>query len=132
MSQSGNHLEVYGESAFGITAIRIRETLLVTLPADLGSGGMMATIHKISAALEQQPAKSLILECSALRYMDLVEYSNLKKYVADMASLQGMVTYIVGINPGIAAYLALKDADLSGIRLMQSLEDALDALDDLQ
>ena len=131
MLRDENHAEINLANEITIPAIRIRKALVVTLPADLGFGGMDAVISKIRGSLQQQPAKTLILECSGLQYMDLTEFSKLK-YIADMASLQGMVTYMVGLNPGIAAYLAVKDADLSSIFPRQNLEDVLDNLDDVR
>lgn len=125
MNQPNASLDIDSEATFSITAIRIHQTLVVTLPADLGFGGMKASLEKISASLKQQSAKKLILECSGLQFLDIAEYSKLK-FIADMASFQGIVTYVVGINPGIAAYLAMNDVDLKGIETRLSLEEILD------
>lgn len=125
MAEPNEQLDIDGETTFSITAIRIHQTLVVTLPADLGFGGMNASLEKISESLKQKSSKKLILECSGLQFLDIKEYNKLK-LIADMASFQGIVTYVVGINPGIAAYLALNDVDLSGIVTRQSLEEILD------
>ncbi|MEY4717715.1 MAG: hypothetical protein RL563_333 [Pseudomonadota bacterium] len=125
MAEPNEQLDIDGETTFSITAIRIHQTLVVTLPADLGFGGMNASLEKISESLKQKSSKKLILECSGLQFLDITEYNKLK-LIADMASFQGIVTYVVGINPGIAAYLALNDVDLSGIVTRQSLEEILD------
>lgn len=125
MAEPNDDLNICGEITFSITAIRIYKTLVVTLPADLGFGGMDASVKKISNSINQKSVKKLILECSGLKFLDITEFNKLK-YIANIASLQGIVTYLVGINSGIAAYLALNDVDLSGIKTRQSLEDILD------
>lgn len=115
---------MFAESEVGLTANFVRGCLIVTLPADLGALAPGALHEAVFSGLEGRPAGALIFECSGLRFMDLVEFGELR-LIAGMAGLRGIRTFLVELSPWIAAYLAEKNVDLAGIEPLRGLEDAL-------
>lgn len=106
------------------TAIRVKGCLVVTLPNDLSSIDPDSLRDTIFSSLENNRSRKLVLDCSGVRFMDSSEFSFLKK-IANMVQLQGVKTYMVGLSPWIAAYLAETEADLNGIVAKRGLNDVL-------
>jgi anti-anti-sigma regulatory factor len=119
MSDSNTH---------GITVIPVQRALILTLPSDLGFDRMEAIKQRVRQGMEAHVAKALILECSALELMDRTEFEQIRR-IANMVRLHGLTTYLVGLNPWIAGYLADQDVDLTGIHARRGLEEALEMLD---
>ena len=112
-------------SSHGITVIPVNRALIITLPSDLGFGLMDAIKLKVRQGLETHSAKALILECSGVELMDRTEFDQLRS-IAQMVRLHGLTTYLVGLNPWIASYLADQDVELTGIHARRGLDEALE------
>lgn len=119
MSDSNTH---------GITVIPVNRALILTLPGDLGFDRIEMVKQRVRQGMEAHAAKALILECSGVELMDRTEFEQIRS-VANMVRLHGLTTYLVGLNPWIAGYLADQDVDLTGIHARRGLEEALEMLD---
>ena len=111
----------------GITVIPVHKALILTLPGDLGFGRMEAVKERVRQGMEAHVAKALILECSGVELMDRTEFEQIQS-IARTVRLHGLTTYLVGLNPWIAGYLAEQDVDLTGIHARRGLEEALEML----
>ena len=89
----------------GITVIPVHKALILTLPGDLGFDRMEAVKERVRQGMEAHAAKALILECSGVELMDRTEFEQIRS-IARMVRLHGLTTYLVGLNPWIAGYLA--------------------------
>lgn len=110
-----------------VTATRVKDNLVVTLPADL-SGGTLTQLRDV--ALQQVQGTQLtavILECSAVNYMDTHEFEELRTIAAVIAVL-GARTCFAGLRPGIVKHLVLSDTKLDGVQAFLGLNEALDHL----
>ncbi|RQW81112.1 MAG: STAS domain-containing protein [Methylococcus sp.] len=111
----------------GITVIPVHRALILTLPSDLGFDRMEMVKQRVCQGMEIHAAKALILECSGVELMDRTEFDQIRG-IANMVRLHGLTTYLVGLNPWIAGYLADQDVDLTGIHARRGLEEALEML----
>ncbi len=110
-----------------VTGTRVRDNLVVTLPADLSGDALeqvrQVTLHQVHG---NRPL-AVILECSAVSYMDAHEFSELRA-IASVVAVLGARTCFAGLRPGIVKHLVLSDADLTGIQGFLGLNEALDYL----
>ncbi len=110
-----------------VTGTRVNDHLVVALPADL-SGDVLEQVREMT--LDQVRADRIgvvILECTAVRYMDVHEFTELHT-IADVITVLGARTCFVGLRPGIVKHLVLSDVDLSRVRAFLGLNEALDYL----
>ena len=97
---------------------------MVTFPQDLSES--LADTHRlVLEEIRVAGARVVVLELSAVRFMDLTEFGELHELV-DTARLLGARPFLVGLEPGIAAYLVNNDADTRGLEVCRALEDVFD------
>ncbi len=119
------------ESMQAVTGTRVKDNLVVTLPADL-SGDALAQIREVTLhQLHDDRPSAVILECSGVSYMDTREFEELRAICGTIAVL-GARTCFTGLRPGIVKHLVLSDANLSGVRAFLGLNEALDHLAQLE
>lgn len=111
-----------------IVATRMRSSVVVTAPRDLGNGTLEDLCDVVFRSFEAAQATSLILELSGVDFMDSHEFSRLKA-LADTVHFLGVKTIFVGLNAGIISHLSHSNADLSGISATLALDDALTLAD---
>lgn len=107
-----------------IVATRMRSSVVVTAPTDLGNGALDDLCDVVLRSFETTEATSLILELSGVNFMDSFEFSRLKA-LADTVRFLGAKTIFVGLNAGIISHLSHSDADVSGVFATLDLDDAL-------
>lgn len=108
-----------------VTATRVRNNLVVTLPADL-SGSVLEQLRQVTLGqVQQQRLTAVILECSAVHYMDLHEFEQMCALIRTVQVL-GPQPCLVGLRAGIVKYLVQSNADCAGIRAFLDLNEALD------
>jgi len=110
-----------------VTGTRVNDHLVVSLPSDL-SGEVLEQVRQMT--LHQVRSDRLgvvIFECTAVRYMDVHEFTELHT-IADVITVLGAQTIFVGLRPGIVKHLVLSDVDLSRVRAFLGLNEALDYL----
>jgi len=114
VSDTDNHL-----SDRDISVIRVRDVLLVTMPADPNDTTVTVLQQRVLDAIDRQPAKGVVLDLSAVDTLD----SFFARTVAEttrMVALMGGRTVIAGMRPSVA---------ITAIQLGLTLGEALTALD---
>lgn len=114
-----------------VTATHIKNNLVVTLPVDLSDGALDQVRSVTLDAIQDNPIVAVIFECSALKFIDINEFDDLKS-ICSMTGVLGVVPILTGLKPEIIKYLILADIDCSGIRAFLGLNEALDYLDQVQ
>ena len=115
------------DSNWGVTSTRVRSALIVTLPEAIASGTLAAARSLALDAVRGQSLEFVIFDLSSVAVMDCAEFNQLRA-IAEMMHLLGARTTIVGIRPGIVAYLVSNDVSIEGPAFGRELEDALDLL----
>ncbi len=110
-----------------VTGTRVRDNLVVTLPTDL-SGDTLAQVRDVTLhQVHNDRPSAVILECSAVSYMDTHEFDELRA-ISDVVAVLGARTCFAGLRPGIVKHLVLSDVNLDGVRAFLGLNEALDHL----
>jgi anti-anti-sigma regulatory factor len=107
---------------------RIRHNLVVTIPSDIGAHTLSAVQSRTLDSIKNSRTSSVIFDCSAIRFLDLDEFEELRR-VASMAQALGATPYIVGLRPDIVILVVNAGVDVSGIRAFPGLEEALNHLE---
>lgn len=111
-----------------IVVTRMRSSVVVTAPSNLGNGNLEDLCDVALSAFETAEATSLVLELSGVNIMDTYEFGRLKA-LADTARFLGVKTIFVGLNAGIISHLSTSDADVSGVCATLAIDDALALLE---
>lgn len=111
-----------------IVATRMRSSVVVTAPSNLGNGNLEELCDVALGSFETAEATSLILELSGVDFMDSYEFGRLKALAGTVRFL-GVKTIFVGLNAGIISHLSHSDADISGVCATLAIDDALALLD---
>jgi rsbT antagonist protein RsbS len=114
----------------GITVLRIRDVLLVSMPADPDDITVSGLQSKTLEAMEQHDVKGVVLDVSKVEILD----SYLARTVAEtaqMVTLMGGETYIAGMRPSVAITATELGVTLGATRTVLSLDRALDLANDL-
>ena len=114
MSDTENHATDHQ-----ISVIRVRNVLLVTMPADPNDTTVGVLQQRVLDAIDHQPARGVVLDLSAVDTLDSF-FARMVADTARMVALMGGQTVIAGMRPSVA---------ITAIQLGLSLGDALTALD---
>jgi anti-anti-sigma regulatory factor len=108
-----------------VIGTKIRDSLVIALPADL-AGGRLDEVRGVTLNhVGSSHPKSVIFECSGLRYLDTEEFEGLRQ-LSESVVMLGARTCLIGLSAGIVKYLALSDVNLDGIKAFLGLDEALD------
>jgi anti-anti-sigma regulatory factor len=108
----------------GVTSTLVRGCLVVTLPQELADS--LADIQAaVLDGVRETGSRVVVIELSAVKVLDCVEFAGIRELVG-MVRLLGVRPFLVGMSPGIVAYLVNNDADTRGLEVERALEDALD------
>src|SRR5919204_2767632 len=102
-----------------IAVIRMRDTLMVTMPADPDDATVSALQDKVLQTIEQSEARGVILDISAVETLDSFFARTLSE-TAKMVALMGGRTVIAGMRPSVA---------ITATQLGLTLGSAMTALD---
>ncbi|BCD84627.1 sigma-B regulator RsbS [Pseudomonas solani] len=102
----------------------VADCIVVSMRPDLGDEGMQRFMQVLSQRLLSGRPHAVLLDFSAVMLLDHHEFKEVRK-VADVCRLLGANCLLVGLNPGIAAFLALADADPGPLRCFIDMDDAL-------
>lgn len=98
---------------------------MIALPTDL-AGGRLDEVRGVTLDhVNTSHPKSVIFECSGLRYLDTEEFEGLRQ-LSESVVMLGAKTGFIGLGAGIVKYLALADVNLNGIKAFLGLDEALD------
>lgn len=106
------------------TITTVRGCLVVTFTQDLAES-LTDTCRAVLDAVRASAARVVVLELTAVRFMDRAEFTDLRQLV-EMARLLGARPFLVGLGPGIVAYLVNNDANIRGLEVARALEDVFD------
>ncbi len=84
-----------------ISAIKIRDVLLVTMPPDPDDSSISLLQEKVLSAMEQFPVKGVVLDISAVQTLDSF-FARMVAETAQMVVLMGGKTVIAGMQPSVA------------------------------
>lgn len=106
------------------TITTVRGCLVVTFAQDMAES-LADTCRTVLDEVRASGARVVVLELTAVRFMDRAEFTALRELI-EMVRLLGARPFIVGLGPGIVAYLVNNDADTRGLEVARALEDVLD------
>ena len=109
----------------GIAVLKVRDVLLVTMPADPDDATVSALQSRTLDALEQHDVKGLILDLSKVEILDSY-FARTVAETAKMVTLMGGETLIAGMRPSVAITATELNVTLGATRTVLTLDRALD------
>lgn len=110
-----------------ITVIKVRDVLMVSMPADPEDATIAALQEKTLQSMEQHEAKGLVLDISAVETLDSF-FARTISETAHMVSLMGGRTIIAGMRPSVAVTATQLGLTLKRVETALSVDRALDRL----
>jgi rsbT antagonist protein RsbS len=108
-----------------ISVIRVRDTLMVTVPPDPDDSTVSDLQDRVLQAMERHDAKSVVLDISSVETLDSFFAQTISE-TARMVTLMGGRTIIVGMHPAVAVTATQIGVTLGGIETALTIERALD------
>jgi rsbT antagonist protein RsbS len=112
-----------------ISVVKVRDVLMVTMPADPDDASVSALQMKVLQMMEQYEATGLVLDISAVETLDSF-FARTVAETAQMASLMGGRTVIAGMRPSVAITATQLGLTLGKTRTALDVDRALDTLTD--
>jgi rsbT antagonist protein RsbS len=117
-----------GEHA--ISVIKMRETLMVTVPPEPDDPTVSALQDRVLNAMDRHNAKCVVLDISQVETLDSF-FARTVSETSRMVTLMGGRTIIVGMRPAVAITATQIGVTLNGIETALTVERALDRADRL-
>jgi rsbT antagonist protein RsbS len=108
-----------------ISVIKVRELLMVTMPADPDDSTVAALQDKVLSAMERHEAKGVVLDISSVDTLDSF-FARTVTETAQMVTLMGGRTIVVGMQPAVAVTATQIGLTLGNIETALSVDRALD------
>ena len=108
-----------------ITIIKVRDVLMVTMPADPDDATISALQERSLKSMEIHEAKALILDISAVETFDSF-FARTISETAQMVNLMGGRTIIAGMRPAIAVTATQLGLTLKKVETALDVDRALD------
>ena len=108
-----------------ISVIKIRDILMVTMPADPDDATVSALQVRTLEAMEQHQVKGLILDLSKVEILDSY-FARTVAETAQMVTLMGGETIIAGMRPSVAITATQLGLSLGKTRTALNVDRALD------
>jgi len=115
-----------GES---ISVVKVRDVLMVTMPADPDDASVSALQMKVLQMMDQYEATGLVLDISAVETLDSF-FARTVAETAQMAALMGGRTVIAGMRPSVAITATQLGLTLGSTMTALDVDRALDTLTD--
>lgn len=112
-----------------ISVIKVRDLLMVTMPADPADATVSALQEKVLQAMERYGAKGLVLDISAVETLDSFFARTLAE-TAQMVAVMGGRTVIAGMRPSVAITATQLGLALGSVITALDVDRALDILAD--
>ena len=109
----------------GISVIKVRDLLMVTMPPDPEDATISALQEKVLTAIEQYQAIGVVLDISAVETLDSFFARTLSE-TAQMVMLMGGRTIIAGMRPAVAVAATQIGLTLGNVETALNVERALD------
>src|SRR5947207_9897434 len=110
-----------------ISVIRVRDLLMVTMPADPDDATISALQEKVLGAMEHQEAKGVVLDISAVETLDSF-FARTVTETAQMVGLMGGRTIIAGMQPAVAVTATQIGLSLGKIETALNVDRALELM----
>ena len=110
-----------------VPIIKVGNSLIATVPQDLGDSQAIELQEAINASIERTGAVGVLLDISALQTVD----SFLGRLLSDIATgarLLGAETVVAGMQPAVAITLVELGLALKGVRTVLDAEQGLHIL----
>ena len=108
-----------------ISVIKVRETLMVTVPPEPDDSTISALQERVLSAMERNDSSGVILDISAVQTLDSF-FARTVSETARMVTLMGGRTIIVGMQPAVAITATQIGVTLNEIETALTMERALD------
>ena len=108
-----------------ISVIKVRDLLMVTMPSDPDDSTVTALQEKVLSAMERHSARGLVLDISSVETLDSF-FARTVTETAQMVTLMGGRTIIVGMRPEVAVTATQMGLTLGRIETALSVDRALD------
>ena len=112
-----------------LSIIKIRDILMVTMPADPDDATISALQERVLLAMERSPARGVVLDVSAVESLDSF-FARMIAETTRMVSLMGGRTVLTGMRPSVAITITQLGLTLGKTRTALSVDRALDILRD--
>jgi rsbT antagonist protein RsbS len=113
------------EESFSI--IKVRDVLMVTMPADPDDATMSVLQQKVLRAMEQSPAKGVVLDISSVESLDSF-FARTIAETTQMVSLMGGQTILTGMRPSVAITITQLGLTSGKTRTALNVDRAFDIL----
>jgi rsbT antagonist protein RsbS len=110
-----------------ITVIKVRDVLMVTMPADPDDSTIGALQEKTLQSMERHEARGLVLDISAVETLDSF-FARTISETAQMVTLMGGRTIIAGMRPSVAVTATQLGLALKHIETALTVDRALDRM----
>jgi rsbT antagonist protein RsbS len=110
-----------------ITVIKVRDVLMVTMPADPDDATVSALQEKVLGVMQQTEAAGVILDISAVETLDSF-FARTIAETAQMVALMGGRTVIAGMRPSVAMTTTQLGLTLGGAMTALDVDRGLDML----
>jgi len=110
-----------------IAVIKVRDVLMVRMPADPDDATVSALQEKVMATMVQTEATGVILDISAVETLDSF-FARTIAETAQMVALMGGRTVIAGMRPSVAITTTQLGLTLGGAMTALDVDRALDML----
>jgi rsbT antagonist protein RsbS len=111
-----------------IAVVKVRDILMVTVPADPDDATVSALQEKVLQTIEQSNAQGVILDISAVETLDSFFARTLTE-TAKMVMLMGGRTVIAGMRPSVAITATQLGLTLGSAMTALDVDRALNLLD---
>lgn len=102
--------------------------LVVSLPSELSDGVLRRIVDDISERAAGEGIRGVILNLSTVTLLDMAEFQVVRQLVQTNGVL-GVPTVLMGIRPGIAAYLCQMPIAIDDLIFRVDMASALEACD---
>jgi rsbT antagonist protein RsbS len=110
-----------------ISVIKVRDVLMVTMPADPDDSTVVALQDKVLNAMERHESKGVVLDISSVDTLDSFFARTLSE-TGQMVAIMGGRTIIVGMHPAVAVTATQIGLTLGNIETALTVERALDRM----
>lgn len=108
-----------------ISVIRVRNVLLVTMPADPDDSTIAALQDQTLDAMDNQNVQGLVLDLSKVEILDSY-FARTVAETAQMVGLMGGDTIIAGMRPSVAITATELGVNLGRTRTVMTVDRAMD------
>jgi rsbT antagonist protein RsbS len=112
-----------------ISLVRVRDTLMVTMPADPDDLTVVVLQEEVLRAMERYRPKGLVLDISAVETLDSF-FARTVTETSRMVALMGGRTVIAGMRPSVAITATQLGLTLGGTVTALTVDRALNLLSD--